>query len=228
MNEYLLEKLWDGYISISDRRWKSLKHLIIVLLILIVVYYVPTNDLKFTLFGITSDISFNKFLALSLAPLLIIIFTTRFWYLFAHSVIKFVYYLQHYQKFYEKELSVLDYGFHKLYDLFKMRDITESMNIFLFPKVILNSPRNLKITKMNKKINLKVADTIHDLFAILLFIIPMFLYCWATYTIKIDGSILFTVYFYLGICKLIFFIFLIRETKDVRDYYKMENPKPPF
>lgn len=224
-NQYLLEKLWDVYISITDRRRKSLKHLIIVLLILIVVSMVPTKDLKFTLFGITSDIAFNKSLVLSLAPLLIIIFTTRFWYLFAHSVINYVNYLECYQKFYAEYLMVWGYGFRELYDFFKMRDITESMNIFLFPKKMVKKDEPSKKTE---DISAVLSNWAHNCFAILLVIIPMSAYWMTTVWIFNNEIILFAIYAVLGILKLVFIVGLIIETWERRAYYMnnyyMVNP----
>lgn len=127
--DFTLNRLWDSYALADDRRRKAFYYLFSVMAVFVILWI--TKDKSFELPFLKTKV--DMFLAMMLAPAFIAMLTARYLYLCAHTLRAYIQFLECYEDSCREGLQKLGYSFGKLYPSFERRDITEKLNIFLFP-----------------------------------------------------------------------------------------------
>ena len=125
----LLERLWVSYSSIDEKRRKTFYYLYSVMVVLSLIWISKEQKVPIHLINIEVELR----MALYLAPAIISILTTRYLYLCAYTTISYVNYLGFFQQAHQKELVSLGINYHLMNYFFKLRDLTEKLNLYSFP-----------------------------------------------------------------------------------------------
>jgi hypothetical protein len=166
-------------------------------------------------------------LAIALAPSFISILTARYLYLCAHTILSYVTYLNRYIEVHKEELNNQGISFTILHATFKQRDLTENINVFLFP--VKGHPDWDK--EIHKAINISIKFLI-NIGIILTVIVPLMAYMLSVTWLGINldkeifspyGIWLFAFYLFLGSLFLLFPIYLFYRVKPARKIMKLDG-----
>lgn len=130
MSPDFLDKIAQAYAVIDDRRRKAFNVMLTTTVIFILIGFSKTDGIKLPILGTELD----QFLTLSLAPMFVGVLFGRYFYLCAHTLKLYIRYLGIFQKTYAKEIEELGWNFADVHNSIRMRDLTEVLNPFLFPK----------------------------------------------------------------------------------------------
>jgi len=125
----LLERLWVSYSSIDEKRRKTFYYLYSIMVVLSLIWISKERTFHHPEYGIEVKLE----IALYVAPAFISILTIRYLYLCAYTMISYVNYLRFYQQAHQKELISLGINFRLLNYFFKLRDLTDKLNLYSFP-----------------------------------------------------------------------------------------------
>ncbi len=130
MTTELLNTISRAYSVLDDRRRKAFNVLLSATAIFVLIGFSNSDGIKIPLLGVELD----KFLTVALAPLFIGILFGRYFYLCSHTLRLYIKYIELFEKVYEKDIRELGWDFTDLHNSIRMRDLTEVLNPFLFPR----------------------------------------------------------------------------------------------
>ena len=213
--DVFLKRIWDVYYQLEDSKKNSLNLLFLTLMIVILFWLVPSDAIKLPVIGN----ELPKFLTFTLAPFFIIFLTSKYLYVSALSLNVFIAYIKYFREFYKNTLDEKDISVSSLFNNFRIRNLSETLNLFLFPK------------RFNQKLGLSfnafihfITIIAHRIVTLLTFIIPFVFSLLTAYWFKINyqskkveeyiGIFILIAYAFSILILILFLISLIKGTKE--------------
>jgi hypothetical protein len=170
-HDFLINKLWENYKNIDDRRRRAFYYLYYAIIIFGIIALAPISNGKIITFGLEVE----YYLAILLGPSVILILFNSYVYLCAHSFISSICYFNELKKKNYNDFINLGFSFGRLSNTLKIRDITENLNIFKFP-LIESSEWDSSLSKLYKILSRLLVNLI----ILLTLIIPFGIYGYYT------------------------------------------------
>ncbi len=127
--EFLLAKLWQVYSITDDRRRKGFYYLFSSMVLFAILWIKQSQTFELPI--LKTQVTLMD--ALAMAPAFIVVLTVRYLYLCTHTLRSFITYLQQLEEYYSKDLQAIGYTFFKLHQTFRLKDLTDNLNVYLFP-----------------------------------------------------------------------------------------------
>ena len=169
-SDLMFERIWQSYTLTDTRRMKSFYYLFSTMAIFIILWAAKEKQIELPLLKAKVDL----FTALSLFPAFVMILSSRYFFLCAHTIKSMVTALKLIQDVYKEDIQKQKITFGQLYTHFKQRDLTESINIYFFPI----KPTGLEQSPGYKVFVVKLSYFIANIAILLTAIFPILSY-WA-------------------------------------------------
>jgi len=218
-----LTRIWDVYYSLEDGKKKSFDLLFLTLMIIIIFWLNPTDAIQLPVVGN----ELPKFVTFTLAPFFIIFLTSKYFYMSALSLNVYTAYIQYFREFYWHEYDDKNIHPSSLYNNFRVRNLSETLNLFLFPRQF-----GMK-WELSFKVIIHFLTIIgHRIVTLLTFITPIIFSFMTTIWFinnyhshikeEYQGIIIIIAYVFSILILLLFLLWLINNTQEARKYYKEE------
>ena len=226
-HDFLIDKLWENYNSIDERRRKSFYYLYYSVIIFGILAIAPVTNGKINIFGLEID----YYIAIMFCPSVILVLYNSYVYLCAHSLIANVTYLNELKKKNYDDFKTLGFSFVKLSNCLKIRDVTENINFFRFP-LIESKEWDNSINSLFKFLARLLVNPILLLTLIIPFIVYLYYTIWFYNldTSKLDinlCNVLLLSYYVLGLSFILTPIYFYQRVNPFRiiqrSIYKEEN-----
>lgn len=220
--DFLLDRLWDSYTTTDDRRRRAFYFMYTGIAILFIYWFSIEENYRLPFLGVEVDRSAT----LAITPSIILILVVRYLYLSAHSMISFMSYFKHLQRFYESELSLISSSFVELHSMLKGRDATENVNLFMFP--MRPAEKWQKTIPSRLLLTITVLSNVGILFTV---IIPILSYFISVYWILVSRDVydvlvwlsMLIFYSLMGVLLLLAPIYFYYRTREARSLFLEYN-----
>lgn len=217
--ETYLERLWESYSYLESARRKSFNLLILTLASVTLLWIAQEDSIKIPVI----ENRLSKFLALSLAPFFIVYLVTKVLYISSFSFNTFVNFIKTFEKIYCVEMRQYSLDSNEIYNTFRIRDISETLNVFVFPRSFEYK------WKFQLKILIHYITIVGHRIATILTILIPFVYAtittiWFSNNFKnhikeYEGYGILTSYIMLHIAFILILFYYAERTKSSRLYY---------
>ncbi len=216
-----LEKIWTNYVSLENKKENSLSLLFLTLLAFILLWLIPSQDFKFPILGN----ELPRSIALSLSPFFVLFLTSKYLYLSALSLNVFMNYIRYFRKVYNASFDENRILISSLYNNFKIRNLSGTLNLFLLPRRV-NQTFNKRFERIIHRITilLNIILTLSTFLVPLAFSLGTAIWFYMNRHIVNENVAIFILLVYgFSILTLLLFAYsLFNSTKIERTFYKKE------